>query len=249
MAVIAVSYASAGDLQASSLLWSKGTWLGLSFGDAAVYYDPYLTKRNKDGTVETVIAGTNLKTGKPITATLAKINCHENTLQYSDIKANGGWELSKDWHPAKAASAEDQWAKRLCGIDNESLGKLEFLYLSKGQGDIPSSQEFYLTRTNPASTNKNVKTLALDAYNLTTKNWTRYEVHLNCKEEKIAYGDGDWKNLASPKTAAGYMFYRSCGFQPKATPPKPGQNHAKCEELGFTQGTQEFDNCVRRLGT
>lgn len=196
----------------------NGNWFAVTKGENfVVFYDPYKTRLNSDGFVESFVYSRHVLDGSAMKAYYIQVNCTEKTLQTQVIEANGSRQLSKDWHVPSSKSIGEEWVKTLCGIRTESGIKISFIgYMENPYNPARAAHIYWLPEVEHSPFVPGGKTYQLIYYVESDQQGYDGFIYLDCKNNRYAtatFLDLDllsWDDDPPPTSVAGYLMYKAC---------------------------------------
>jgi len=196
----------------------RGTWFAITKGKTIVFfYDPYQTKQDDQGVVESVVYGRHMLDGSVIKPTFLKINCTNKTLQTFAPVPGGGRELTQDWHSPRDKSVGSEWVKSLCGYTTESDIKIAFIGLFENPyNPARGTHIFWLPEIEHSPSVPGGKTYQLVYYVENDSQGYDGFIYLDCENSSYAtasfldLGLLDWEKKPPPASVAGYLMTKAC---------------------------------------
>ena len=259
------SCATGGDVQQSNGIIQRGQWFLLSTSDSIdTYFDPYVTTRDANGIVETYIYAKNKFSGEIYTTDTLKVNCSERMIQYLKITATGGWLIYRDWFKPETTDTANGWINGLCSQRNPQGEVGEFIGLTSAKPPMPLTAWYWTPELSLIPSVVGGKTVKVYIEDVTKRTFTFHYFYSDCNKRRYAYSANlsldklSWSDMPPSNSIYGYVLNRSCGFNPSVAqigstkPVVAGSSNlsdtkAKCSDLGFKKGTEQFGNCVLKL--
>ena len=196
----------------------RGTWFAITKGKTIVFfYDPYQTKQDDQGLIESVVYGRHMLDGSLIRPTFLKINCANKTLQTFSPKAGGERDLVQDWHVPRDKSVGSEWVKSLCGYTTESDIKIAFIGLFENPyNPARGTHIFWLPEVEHSPSVDGGKTYQLVYYVENDNQGYDGFVYLDCVNNSFStasfldLGLLDWEKSPPRDSVAGYLMTKAC---------------------------------------
>ena len=200
---------------------SKGSWFAITKGETTVYfYDPYQTKVNEDGVLESMSYGRHMLDGSVTKLTFINVDCANKTLRTYISDEGTGRKMVRDWHVPRGESVGEGWVKALCGYKTEDGIKIDFVGLFEHPYDPErSTYIFWLPEIELSPSVLGGKTYQLVYY--VQKDGRGYDgyLYLDCKNDAYATSmslDIDlallyWEKNPPLEAVSGYLMTKACG--------------------------------------
>ena len=200
-----------------------GHWFAIAKGETiVVFYDPYQTRQNADGFVESVVYSRHLLDGSLIKPSYIQVNCANRTLQVHSIGSSGQRQLTKDWHVPNDRSVGTEWVKTLCGYTTESGVKIAFIgFMENPYNPARSTHIYWLPEVEHSPSVPGGKTYQLIYYVDNDSRGYDGFLYLDCVQNRYAtatFLDLDllnWQADPPPESVAGYLMFKACGKRPQ----------------------------------
>ena len=197
----------------------RGTWFAITKGKTTVFfYDPYQTKQDDQGLIESVVYGQHMLDGSVIGPTYLKVNCTNKTLQTFVPTSGGGRNLAQDWHAPRDKSVGSEWVKSLCGYTTESDIKIAFIGLFENPyNPARGTHIFWLPEVEHSPSVPGGKTYQLVYYVENDNRGYDGFIYLDCENSSYAtasfldLGLLDWEKNPTRASVAGYLMSKACG--------------------------------------
>lgn len=196
-----------------------GTWFAIVKGKYAVFfYDPYQTRQNADGIIESVVYGRHMLDGSVIKPAYIKVNCDKRTIQNYAVAPDNSPQLAVDWHVPREKSVGDEWVKTLCGFTTESGIKIAFIgYMENPYNKDRATHIYWLPEIEHSPSVPGGKTYQMVYYVENDNRGYDGFIYLDC--EKNLYSTATFLGLdlltweANPplESVAGYLMFKACG--------------------------------------
>jgi len=249
-----------GDWNASNAKKSAGVWypLGVATKGDVTYFDPNQTTYMIDGNIETFVFFSR-PNGTQSTVDKLIVNCNQRMYMGYRITNSGGWQLSLDWTVAEVGTVSAQWVDNLCLTKDDDGENIKLITVQKRNDTLDQYVAWYWTPDKVFKTAGNYgKAFKYNLRDLASKKNNNGYFVLNCDRNKVAITSSltsdDLKWLEpTPTSPAEYVLKKSCGSSVHIDPSKVSDSSsierakAKCADLGFKKGTEQFGNCVLKL--
>ena len=200
-----------------------GRWLAMVKGKYAVFfYDPYQTRTDPDGIVESVVYGRHMLDGSVIKPAYIKVNCQNRMIQTYAVGPDNTPQLSGDWHVPRGKSVGDEWVKSLCGYTTESGVKISFLaYMENPYNKDRATHIYWLPEVERTPSVPGGKTYQMVYYVENDNRGYDGFLYLDCEKNRYATATFlgldllNWNENPPPESVAGYLMYRACGQRPQ----------------------------------
>lgn len=197
----------------------EGTWLAIVKGKGRVFfYDPYQTKTNADGTIDSVVYGRYILDGSIIKPAFIKVNCDNRKLQTYAVATDGSPLLAGDWHTPRAKSVGDEWIKTLCGYTTESGIKISFIaYMENPYNKERATHIYWLPEVEHSPSVPGGKTYQMIYYVESDNRGYDGFAYIDCENNRYATANFlgldllSWEGNPPPESVAGYLMYKACG--------------------------------------
>lgn len=199
----------------------RGTWFAITKGKTIVFfYDPYQTKQDDQGFVESVSYGRHMLDGSIIQPTFLNIDCANNSLRTFIPVEGGGRKQVKDWHTPREDSVGNEWIKSLCGYKTEDGTRIAFIGLFENPYNASRATHiFWLPEVERSPAIPGGKTYQLVYYVENDARGYDGYLYLDCKNDGYATSsdlglDLDllyWEKNPPLESVAGYLMTKACG--------------------------------------
>ncbi len=201
----------------------QGHWFAIAKGKTfVVFYDPYQTRQNANGFVESVVYSRHVLDGSAIKPLYIQVNCADSTLQTHLIASDGSRHLSKDWHVPRPKSFGEEWVKALCGFTTESGVKVAFIgYMENPYNPARATHIYWLPEVEHSPSVPGGKTYQLVYYVESDNRGYDGFIYLDCESNRYATASFlgldllDWEANPPPESVAGYLMYKACSKGPQ----------------------------------
>lgn len=197
----------------------RGTWFAITKGKTIVFfYDPYQTKQDDQGLIESVVYGQHMLDGSVTGPTYIKVNCTNKTLQTFVPTSDDGRDLAQDWHVPRDKSVGSEWVKSLCGYTTESDIKIAFIGLFENPyNPARGTHIFWLPEVEHSPSVPGGKTYQLVYYVENDNQGYDGFIYLDCEKSSYATASFldlallDWEKNPIRGSVAGYLMSKACG--------------------------------------
>ena len=206
---------------ASNDIVDRGAWFAIAKGKTIVFfYDPYQTKQDDQGFVESVSYGRHMLDGSVVQPTFLNIDCTQKLLRTFVPTEDGSRRMDKDWHIPRNESVGHEWVKALCGWKTDDGIRIGFIGLFENPYNPGRATHiFWLPEVERSPTVAGGKTYQLVYYVENDARGYDGYIYLDCENDSYATSsslDVDldllyWEKAPPAESVAGYLMTKACG--------------------------------------
>ena len=199
-----------------------GRWFAIVKGKHAVFfYDPYQTRQDADGIIESVVYGRHMLDNSVIKPAFIKVNCEKRTIQNYAVAPDGSPQLAVDWHLPREKSVGEEWVKALCGLTTESGVKISFIgYMENPYHKDRAVHIYWLPEIEHSPSVPGGKTYQMVYYVESDGRGYDGFTYIDCEKNRYATATFlgldllTWESNPPAESVAGYLTFKACGKRP-----------------------------------